>query len=149
MSLFWAQAEAVLHSVSRVQLCHPMDCLAHQASLSLDFSGRNTEVGYHFLFRIFPAQESNPCLLSLLHQQADSLPLYQQNPFESIKIIKLKMDSISCSEMIDWLSRESVSSVRFLIFEKVATYFISSKAQMSNEGRGFMSENTTKNEVGN
>ena len=41
-----------------------------------DFPGKNTGVGCHFLLQgIFLTQESNPCLLSLLHWQADSLPL--------------------------------------------------------------------------
>ena len=41
-----------------------------------NFSGKNTGVGCHFLLQgIFPTQGSNPCLLCLLHWQADSLPL--------------------------------------------------------------------------
>ena len=46
------------------------------------FSGRNTGAGCHFLLhRIFLIQGSNPCLLHLLHCQADSLPLsYLGNP---------------------------------------------------------------------
>ena len=37
---------------------------------------KNTGVGCHFLLQgIFSAQGSNPCLLCLLHQQVDSLPL--------------------------------------------------------------------------
>ena len=41
-----------------------------------EFSGKNIGVGCHFLLRgIFPTQESNLCLLHLLHWQADSLPL--------------------------------------------------------------------------
>ena len=36
----------------------------------------NTGVGCHFLLQgIIPTQESNPCLLRLLHWQVDSLPL--------------------------------------------------------------------------
>ena len=50
----------------------------------------------------------------------------------NIKRIKLKMDSISCSEMIDRLSRESVSSVRFLIWKSGHILHLS-KAQMTNE----------------
>ena len=42
------------------------------------------------------------------------------------------MDSISCSEMIDRLSRESVSSVRFLIWKSGHILHLS-KAQMTNE----------------
>ena len=41
-----------------------------------DSPGKNTEVGCHFLLQeIFLTQGSNPCLLHLLHWQADSLPL--------------------------------------------------------------------------
>ena len=41
-----------------------------------DPPGKNTGVGCHFLLQgIFPTQGSNPCLLSLLHWQAGSLPL--------------------------------------------------------------------------
>ena len=41
-----------------------------------DSPGKNTGVGCHFLLQgIFPTQVSNPCLLSLLHWQAGSLPL--------------------------------------------------------------------------
>ena len=40
-----------------------------------DFPVKNTGAGCHFLLQgIFPAQGSNPCLLRLLHWQADSLP---------------------------------------------------------------------------
>ena len=39
-------------------------------------SGKNTRVGCHVLLQgIFPTQGLNPCLLSLLHWQAGSLPL--------------------------------------------------------------------------
>ena len=46
------------------------------------FFGRNTGVGCHFLLhRVFLIQGSNPCVLHLLHCQADSLPLsYLGNP---------------------------------------------------------------------
>ena len=41
-----------------------------------DFPGKNTGVGCCALLQgIFPTQGSNPCLLCLLHWQADSLPL--------------------------------------------------------------------------
>ena len=40
------------------------------------FPGKDTGVGCHFLLQgIFPNQGLNPCLLWLLHWQADSLPL--------------------------------------------------------------------------
>ena len=59
-----------------IQLCpnlsDPMDCVAHQAPLSMEFSGKGTGVGCHSLLEgIFLTQWSN---LSLLHWQADSLP---------------------------------------------------------------------------
>ena len=41
-----------------------------------NFPGKNTRVGCHFLLQgIFPTQGLNPHLFSLLHWQADSLPL--------------------------------------------------------------------------
>ena len=41
-----------------------------------DSLGRNTGLGCHALLQgIFPTRESNPHLLSLLHWQADSIPL--------------------------------------------------------------------------
>ena len=44
-----------------------------------DFPGKNSRVGFHFFLQgIFPMQRSNPCLLSLLHWQTDSLPLSHQ-----------------------------------------------------------------------
>ena len=47
--------------------------VARQASLPMDFPGKNAGVCCHFLLQgIFLAQESN---LSLLHRQVDSLPL--------------------------------------------------------------------------
>ena len=50
--------------------------VAHQTPLSVEFSSKNTGMGYYFLFQgIFPTQRSNLRLLRLLHQQADSLPL--------------------------------------------------------------------------
>ena len=50
--------------------------VAHQAPVPWDFPGKNTEVNCHFLLQgIFPIQRLNP---SLLHWQADSLPLSHQ-----------------------------------------------------------------------
>ena len=49
--------------------------IVHQAPFSME-SSRQTRVGCHFLLQeIFQTQGSNPCLLWLLHWQADSLPL--------------------------------------------------------------------------
>ena len=57
-----------------------------------DFPGKRTGVGCHFLLRIFPTQESNSCLLCLLHWQTDSLPLSHlgsppKEPVVSVAII--------------------------------------------------------------
>ena len=80
--------------ISQGQWCCAQSCptlwgpwtAAYQALLSMEFFffffGRNTGVGCHFLLhRVFLIQGSNPCLLHLLHCQADSLPLsYLGNP---------------------------------------------------------------------
>ena len=48
-------------------LCNPMDCIAHQASLSMDFSRQEYWSGLPFLIQgIFPIQGSNLGLLHLL-----------------------------------------------------------------------------------
>ena len=63
--------------LSRVQLFATLCTVAHQALLSMEFPGKNTGAGWHFLLQgIFPTQRSNPRhLLHLLHWQMDSLPL--------------------------------------------------------------------------
>ena len=43
--------------------CDPMDCVAHQAPLSMGLSSKNTGVGCHALQGIFPTQGSNLGLL--------------------------------------------------------------------------------------
>ena len=53
-------------------LCNPMDCSLPGSSVHGYSPGKNTGVGFHFLFQgIFPTQGLNLCLL---HWQADSLP---------------------------------------------------------------------------
>ena len=65
---------SVTHSC--LTLCDPLDCVTHQAPLSMEFSRRDAGVGSNFLLQgIFPTQGSNPHLLHLLHWQAGSLPL--------------------------------------------------------------------------
>ena len=63
-------------------LCNPMDRSLPGYSVHEDSLGKSTGVGCHaFLPGIFPTQGSNLCLLSLLHWQADSLPLcHLENP---------------------------------------------------------------------
>ena len=54
--------------------------LTHQASLSMDSPGKNTEVGCHFLLQmIFPTQGLNPSLLHLLLGRI----LYRQATWEA------------------------------------------------------------------
>ena len=54
-------------------VCDPMDYIAHQASLSMEFSRQEYWTGLHFLLQgIFLTQGSN---LHLLHWLADSLLL--------------------------------------------------------------------------
>ena len=58
---------------SCLTLCDPLDWIAHQAPLSVEFSCKNTGAGCHFLLQgIFLTQGSN---LHLLHWQVDSLSL--------------------------------------------------------------------------
>ena len=50
--------------------------VAYQDPLSMEFSGKNTGVGCHFLLQeIYLTQGLNLHLLGLLNWQADSLPL--------------------------------------------------------------------------
>ena len=64
-----------LQSLSCFWPCDPIDC-GPPVPLSMEFSGKNTGVGYHFLLQgIFPTQGLNPRLLHFLHWQPDSLPL--------------------------------------------------------------------------
>ena len=56
--------------LSRVRLAATLWTIAHQAPLSMGFSGKNTEVGYHALL-----QGWNMRLFCLLHWEAGSLPL--------------------------------------------------------------------------
>ena len=66
---------------------------ARQAPLLWDSPGKNAGVGFHNLFQvIFLTQGSNPCFLSLLHRQVDSLPLsHQGSPFMFSSNFKLKI----------------------------------------------------------
>ena len=63
------------HAQSPPTLCDSVNCTP-PGSLSMTLLlGKNTVVRCHFLLqRIFPTQGANPCLLCLLHWQANSLP---------------------------------------------------------------------------
>ena len=66
----------VCQSLSHVQLSVAPWTVALQAPLSMEFCRQEYWNELPFLLQgIFPTQGSNMCLLSLLHWQADSLPL--------------------------------------------------------------------------
>ena len=70
-----------VQSLSCVRLCDAMDCSQKSSSVHRILQAKNTRVGCCFLLQgIFQTQRSNPCLLYLLHWQADCLPL---SPLES------------------------------------------------------------------
>ena len=73
------------------------ETVTHQAPLSWDFLGKNTEEGCHFLLPGgFPTQGLNP---SLLHWQADFLPLScQRSPQWSIQFSSVAQ---SCPSLCD------------------------------------------------
>ena len=80
----------LLQDVEYSSLCHTVSCVMLTHSVTSDslqpfglwparllspwhFSGKNIEVGCHFLLqRIFLTQGLNPCLLCLMHWQVDS-----------------------------------------------------------------------------
>ena len=60
----------VLSCFSHVWFCVTLWTVTHQTPLSIESPGRNIRVGCHALLQgIFPTQESNLHLLSLLHSQ--------------------------------------------------------------------------------
>ena len=67
---------ASVYAQSRLILCNPTDCSLPSSCVPGIFLTRILELGCHFLLqKIFLTQGSNP---SLLHWQADSLPLSHQ-----------------------------------------------------------------------
>ena len=72
-------------------LCDPMDCSPTRLLGPWAFPGKNAGVScYFFLQRIFLTRGLNPCLLSLLQWQADSLPLsHLGSPLLVLKILVL------------------------------------------------------------
>ena len=80
----------MLNNFNCVRLCVTLWTVAHQAPLSMGSPGKNTTVGFHIFFQgIFLTQGSNPCLLSLLHWQADffTTRATREAPFNIIAII--------------------------------------------------------------
>ena len=67
-----------VHTQSCPTLCNPMDYSLSGSSVHGIFQVQILEwVAVSFSKGIFPTQGSNLNLLSLLHRQADSLPLHQ------------------------------------------------------------------------
>ena len=78
-------------------LCNPMCCSLPGSSVHGIFPGKSTGVGCHFLLQgIFPAQESNPCLLHLLLWKADPLSLSHLGSQSDVRYTRLS--SLGCSE---------------------------------------------------
>ena len=73
----------------RVQLFSTLWTVALQLLCPWHLPGKNTGVACQFLLQgIFPAQGSNPHLLSLLHWQVDSLPLsHLGSPYSTIVVV--------------------------------------------------------------
>ena len=100
--------------LSHVQFFVTPWTVACQAPVSIEFPGNNTGVGCLFLLQgIFPIQQLNPCLLHLLHSQADSLPLCHQG------IILLIFIIIMLLAFIPSVTYFEVSDLRRLIILKV------------------------------
>ena len=80
--------------LSRLTLCHPTDYSPPGSSVHGDSPGKNTGVGCHALLQgIVPTQGSNPHLLCLLHQQADSLPTGPPGKPQVDSKIHIKIDT--------------------------------------------------------
>ena len=78
-----------------------------------DFPGKNTNGSCHFfLWGIFLTQGLNPCLLCLLHWQADAVPLHHlRSPITVISVVKV----ILYSFLLVWLFQsytERISSMK-------------------------------------
>ena len=78
--------------------------VAHRLLCPWDFSGKNTGVACHFLFQgIFPTQGLNPCILGLLHWQADSLPPCHLRLLYIRKLLELSGKQENNRQLTLWL----------------------------------------------
>ena len=74
-----------------------------------DSPGKNTGVGCHALLqRIFPTQESNPHILSLLRWQAGSLPLVPPGKLDK------DLTDAKCLKPKDWIKKNACWSMSWL-----------------------------------
>ena len=88
---------------SCLTLCDPMDCSLPGFSVHGDSPGKNTGVGCHFLLQgVFLTQELNPCLFSLLHWQAGSLPLVPPGKaqFENVVFSKSSLKQLNMNILV-------------------------------------------------
>ena len=92
-----------------------------------NFPGKNTGVGYHFLFQgIFLTQGSNPHILCLLHWQMGSLPLappgkplltLRERESESRSVVSDSLQphglykSMEFSRILEWVAMPSSKGV--------------------------------------
>ena len=85
-------------ALSPVQLFTTPWTVAHQASLSVEFSRQEYWRGLPVLLQgIFPTQRSNLCLLCLLSWQVDSLSLAPPGkPLSILKVIFRSLISLFC-----------------------------------------------------
>ena len=98
-----------------------------QAPLSMGFLPNNTGVGCLALLQgIFPTQGSNPCLLHLLHWQADSLPLVPPGKHYMHTYIPPFLNFLP-TQVTTTLSRVPCATELVLI----VTYFIHSSVSVS------------------
>ena len=94
---------------AHAQLCPtvtPVGCNLPRLLCPWNFPDKNTGMGCQFLLQgIFLTQGLNPCLLRLLHWQADSLPLHHLGSFFHIYLIYCSMQLIfSVNTQIIWPS---------------------------------------------
>ena len=84
----------------------PVGCNLPRLLCPWNFPDKNTGMGCQFLLQgIFLTQGLNPCLLCLLHWQADSLPLHHLGSFFHIYLIYCSMQLIfSVNTQIIWPS---------------------------------------------
>ena len=104
---------------THVQLFVSQQTVAHQASLSMWFSRKNTGVGCHALLQgIFLTQGSNPRLLKLLHWQASFLSLVLHGKLHVL--ISNNMHDIK--HHLKYLSRIKLLLIHICLNSKVHTH---------------------------
>ena len=104
---------------SPVGLFDSMDCTLPISSVHAIFPTKNIGAGCHFLLqRIFRTQRSNPCLLHVLHWQAD-LPLFSLGKPEVTTLSKHNFSQ----HQIRSLFREDIAELSDRTYSKVLKIF--------------------------